>query len=72
MYDEVMKARGKQKPKKDIPIDWDPSSPAALEVFRKAMREYTAEACKSKESARAALFATGMYTPTGRLKKQFR
>lgn len=38
----------------------------------KKMKEATARCKVDKEYARQLLQATGMYTPTGRLKKRFR
>lgn len=39
--------------------------------FRKAAKEFTKEATKSPEAALRALVDLGIYTPSGRLRKQY-
>jgi len=41
-------------------------------ALMKKIKEATKRAGKDPEYARKILMATGMYTPTGRLKKRFR
>ena len=43
-----------------------------LPKFKKAAKEITKKATKSKKAAREFLYKSGIYTKTGRLRKQYR
>lgn len=43
----------------------------AVAEFRKAAKEFTEEATKSPEAALQALVDLGIYTPSGKLRKQY-
>ncbi len=50
----------------------DMSSPEAAERFRKAAEAFTKRITRTRETARAALIAEGIYTKSGRLSKNYR
>lgn len=51
---------------------WDINSPDAVERFREAAEAFTKAATRSREAAMKVLVDEGIYTPTGRLTKNYR
>ena len=43
-----------------------------LPKFKKAAKEFTKKATRSKKAARKVLYESGIYTKTGKLRKQYR
>lgn len=50
----------------------DPRSPSFTREFKRAARAFTKKATQSPEHALAVLVEAGIYTPTGRLTKNYR
>jgi hypothetical protein len=50
----------------------DPRSPSFTREFKQAARAFTKKATQSPEHALAVLVEMGIYTPTGRLTKNYR
>jgi hypothetical protein len=50
----------------------DPRSPSFTRDFKRAAKAFTIRATRSPESALAVLVEAGIYTPTGRLTKNYR
>ena len=50
----------------------DPRSPSFTREFKRAARAFTKKATQSPEHALAVLVEMGIYTPTGRLTKNYR
>jgi hypothetical protein len=50
----------------------DLSDPRVVDPFRKAAKEFTAKAVKSKAAAMKTLVAEGIYTKSGKLTKNYR
>jgi len=53
-------------------IDFDLSSRAALERFRKAAKAFDKRVNRSPEAARRELISVGIYTKSGKLSKNYR
>jgi len=62
----------KAKSKRNDEIDFDLSSRAAFERFRKAAKAYAKRVNRSPETALQALVAEGIYTKSGKLTKNYR
>jgi hypothetical protein len=50
----------------------DPRSPSFTREFKRAAKAFTKKATQSPEHALAVLVEAGIYTPTGRLTKNYR